>query len=618
MSWTEELFKIYEYNSTREFGENEPIMLPVSHSTANAQIELIINENGEFRGARTVEKSEAVTIIPATEDSAARSSGICPMPYADKLLYIAGDYSEFASGKRADNTDYYNAYMAQLKLWCDSEYSYYAVEALFKYLEKKCLMHDLIAAGVLHLDEVSGKLKEKIKIAGISQEDSFVRVIVISHEGINHTWLDKKLYESFILFNGTLMGEEQLCYGSGEIVPATYKHPSKIRNSGDKAKLISANDESGFTYRGRFAGKEEAVSVGYVYSQKVHNALRWLISKQGATIGSLTIIVWASQLQKVQDFQKKFIEDDDIIFEDEKEEFIPVDISKYRDLLKKRIFGYKADITPNTKVMLMGLDAATTGRINISLYSEIEASDYYNNIEKWHSQTAWNRFNGKKKKKYINSFSLTEIVNCAFGTEHGAFIECDSKFLKDNILRLVPCVTNGKPVPEDVVRGLYYKASNPLSYDNNYNHRVVLETSCAMIRKNMIDKQKGDISMSYDPEIKDKSYLYGCLLAIADKAESESYDESERNSRITNARRYWNAFSQRPYQTWGIIEGKLRPYLDKLKKSQVKYNKWINEITEKMSPQEFADNSRLEPMYLLGYHHFTDYMYNALKNKEEK
>ena len=39
----------------------------------------------------------------------------------------------------------------------------------------------------------------------------------------------------------------------------------------------------------------------------------------------------------------------------------------------------------------------------------------------------------------------------------------------------------------------------------------------------------------------------------------------------------------------------------------------------KMPPQDFADNTRLEPLYLLGYHHFTDYMYNAkiMDNKEE-
>lgn len=91
MSWTDELYQIYEYNSGREFDENEPVMLPVAHSTANAQIELTLDLDGNFKGARTVEKKDAVTVIPATEDSAARTSGIAAMPFADKLVYIAGD-----------------------------------------------------------------------------------------------------------------------------------------------------------------------------------------------------------------------------------------------------------------------------------------------------------------------------------------------------------------------------------------------------------------------------------------------------------------------------------------------------------------------------------------------
>ena len=97
-----------------------------------------------------------------------------------------------------------------------------------------------------------------------------------------------------------------------------------------------------------------------------------------------------------------------------------------------------------------------------------------------------------------------------------------------------------------------------------------------------------------------------------------SISRKERNARVTNARRYWNAFSQRPYMTWGIIEERLRPYLNKLGKGQVKYSKWINEITSKMDERVFSDNSRLDPLYLLGYHHFTGYMYNRNANKEEE
>ena len=130
MGWTNELYKIYELAC--ENPENG--LLPVLHSTANAQIELVIDKQGNFKGANTVDKKNAVTVIPVTEDSGARSSGIAPMPFADKLVYIAGDYQKYADGKRADNSKYFFAYMGQLEFWKDSEYSHPAVSAVYKYL----------------------------------------------------------------------------------------------------------------------------------------------------------------------------------------------------------------------------------------------------------------------------------------------------------------------------------------------------------------------------------------------------------------------------------------------------------------------------------------------------
>ena len=364
MSWTEELYKIYEYNSSREFKDNEPVMLPVAHSTANAQIELKIDLEGNFKGARVVEKSDAVTIIPATEDSATRSSGVCAMPFDDKLIYIAGDYCNYAEGKKADNSGHFINYMNQLRNWLMSEYSHPFVKALYTYLDKKCLIDDLVKAGVIKLDETTGKFKNNEKIAGIPQEDSFVRITIFTDNGVVETWKDNSLQDSFISFNSLLMGEKQLCYASGEIVPPTYKHPSKIRNSGDKAKIMSTNDESGFTYRGRFANKEQAVSVGYEYSQKIHKALQWLREKQGKNIDSMTVIVWASAMQELPPATESLLDDDE--FEDkDKEPEIPSTMPLYRDMLQKMIFGMKSKLEPNTKVMVMGLDAATTGRINI-------------------------------------------------------------------------------------------------------------------------------------------------------------------------------------------------------------------------------------------------------------
>lgn len=156
MSWMSELYQVYENNCGKE--DEKTVLLPVAHSTANAQIEVTLSEEGAFITASKIEdKTEAETIIPVTEDSCARSSGNTPHPFADKLLYIAGDYKYYATGKRADNTEYYRAYMEQLKKWCDSVYVHLAVKAVYAYLEKKCLIKDLVASRVF---AVEGKAED--------------------------------------------------------------------------------------------------------------------------------------------------------------------------------------------------------------------------------------------------------------------------------------------------------------------------------------------------------------------------------------------------------------------------------------------------------------------------
>lgn len=613
MSWTDELLQIYNYNIGRDFDDGEPLMLPISHSTAKAQVEITIDENGEFMGASTVDKNDAVTVIPVTEDSATRGNGIRPMPFADKLVYIAGDYPKYAEGKKTDNSAYFKAYMEQLDMWKNSEYTHPAVNALFSYLSKGTLMADLIGAGVLKLNEQTGKLSSGNKIESVSQNDFFVRIILSIDGKSVRMWLDKEFQKCFCSYYRRFLGKEGLCYATGEIVPISYKHPAKVRNSVDKAKLFSANDERNFTYRGRFCNKEETFAIGYDFSQKIFSALRWLIQKQGISFGKLSFVVWASALQNIPKYSNRFIDDE---FADEDE--IPSTVPAYMSKLKKRIFGYKEKFEPNTNVMLLGVDAATTGRLNLSFYSELRGSEYLENIEKWHRQTAWCRYNAKKKASIPNSFSLYEIINCAYGTEieekKQMKLECDEKLRRNIALNLIPCISQGRKLPLDIVNALYHKASNPLAYKSeNENHRLVVETACGMIRKSIIEKENNeqeDFLMAYDPNITDRSYLFGCLLAIADKAENESYEREERGKRETNARRYWSAFVQHPYQTWGVIFDRLIPYFTKLGKSKTKYEERIHKIIGKMNNSDFSDNRRLEPMYLLGFSHYTTKMFD--------
>ena len=624
MSWENELYSVYETQCEREFDGEEGIT-PIYYSKVNADIEITVNENGDLVNARfLVAKSknkelidDVATYYPITDESAGRSgSKPIPHPFMDQFKYLAGDYSPNEDGKKPYYEKAFKKYIQNLKDWCESDYSHPSIEAVYKYLSKETLHQDLLR--ICGGQFISSKI-----------EKSFVRFIVnysdFSHEP--RTWKDEQLRECHLKYISSQESNDALCYATGKILPITYNHPKIEGNS----KIISANDDINFTFRGRFADKYEAFAVSVDFTQKMHNALKWLIGRQKITLGSITVVVWTSILQQQREIENITYnelcnnEEDDFSMEFLDEE-IPIDTGKaYAEYLEKRIYGIKDDFKPNSKIMMLGLEASSNGRMSISLYQEVSSSDFLQSVLNWHADTGFQIYDGKSHSYKVISRSAYTIICHAYATEINGkicFTNKENKKCGDLILRLLPCITQGRKLPIDIVRAICKKASNPLAYDEkNKNHRKVLETACGLIRKSNIDRKEGVMTMSYDPNETDRSYLYGCLLAIADAAERSTYEKSE-SDRVTNARRYWSAFAQRPWTTWEIIEGKLRPYLDKSneygRRTGLRYEKMLNEIMNKLSISEYGNDSALSPNYLLGYHHFSAEIYKPTTKKTEE
>lgn len=639
MSWMNELYKVYE-NHCGKLEYADPL-LPVFHSTANAQIEVELSETGEFRGARRVGKDEMVTVIPVTEGSGSRSSGIAPHPYADKLIYIAGDYSKYVQGKKTDNKKFYNAYLQQLEKWHRFDLQETAVSAVYEYLKSGTLMEDLIASRtIFELDE-TGKLSEKAKINGINQEDSMVRFVILNATDIErkaNTWQDRVLYDSYIdYYSHSMEGARQLCYATGEELPCTYKHPSKIRNAGDKAKLISSNDESGFSYRGRFQNKEQALSVSYLYSQKIHNALKWLVAQQGMimnpkkfsaedestskkqkfNIGSLSMVIWESQLNPIpspMDDSEDIL--DDWIWDDSEAEETPGTNPLLKEQLQKAMLGVKKNFNPNSKVMIMTMDAATPGRLAITLYTELSGSKYLENVANWHLSTSWNHYDFKGKRRIYKSSSAFDIAECAFGVEQEGRLVCKEDIKRDTVNRLIPCIIEGKSVPNDIVINLVNRACKRTAYEKTYNWMRVLETACGLLKKTAMKEMEGEESMGLDEGNFRRDYLYGRLLSVAQWIESSTFAPDERH--LTNAERYFEAFSNHPYRTWGIIYERLRPYMDRMESGKRIYcQRKIDEIMDCFDAEAFRNDSRLKPEFLMAYSCQNNVLYSKKNESEE-
>ena len=69
------------------------------------------------------------------------------------------------------------------------------------------------------------------------------------------------------------------------------------------AKLFSYKEEGTLKYLGRFTNSEEASAMSYDVSQKIHNALSWLLDKQGVRIYAkginLSILIWETDFNSL-------------------------------------------------------------------------------------------------------------------------------------------------------------------------------------------------------------------------------------------------------------------------------------------------------------------------------
>ena len=107
--------------------------------------------------------------------------------------------------------------------------------------------------------------------------------------------------------------------------------------------------------------------------------------------------------------------------------------------------------------------------------------------------------------------------------------------------------------------------------------------------------------MAIDQECSNRNYLYGRLLAIADRVEYRTYDKDD--GRTTNAKRYMTAFSQRPFSTWKNLEERIQPYFQRLKPGErIIYMKLLDEVAGKFTVRDFERDEPLNGLYLLGFH----------------
>lgn len=496
-----------------------------------------------------------------------------------------------------------------LEKWCNSQFGHTKAKAILKYVKNGNVIKDLIKHKVLMADS-KGKLlkkwngdkKTKPLIFTLFQNeqwqaDAFVRwVVEAPNEPQSSVWNDPEIWKSWILYYSHTKQNKSLCYVTGKEEFSADQHPSKLRTDGDKAKIISSNDLSGFTFRGRFLTADQAANVGFEVTQKAHSALRWLIDRQGYKgKDGQAIVAWATSgaaIPKPTDDALAILGFNEL--PNDQSKIVPT-AQELALKLKKKIAGYHKELGNTTGVVVMGLDSATPGRMSITFYKELTGSDFLDRIENWHETGSWiHRYGYDKETKrhftFVGAPAPVDIAEAAYGNK------ADNKIKKTTVARLLPCIIDGQPIPRDIVESTVRRACNRITMDE-WEWNKTLSIACSLYKKY---HPKEDYNMALDENRNTRDYLYGRLLAIADRLEGQALFKAK-EKRDTNAARFMQLFAEHPHKTWRQIELSLSPYKARLGGAHY-FTGLIDEVMCKFTPEDFNSDKPLSGEFLLGYH----------------
>lgn len=592
MSWFKILADTYD-NVSEIVGipdEKGNILLPLNHTTkSNSDVGIILDCDGRFRDA---DPNKLTIMIPCTEDSESRSGKAnFPHPLHDQIEYLS------------TNEKKREMYLLQLSRWSGLHPK---VEAVRRYILKNTLIEDLQGCNI--------KIYDKM----------FVRFSVeMSGDLIPGLWEDKTVSEAWQRYvKQEQSGKKALCYVTGQLLPVTEKHQKNINPLSANAKLISCNDETNFTYRGRFSKSKPANAISIEASGKAHAMLKFLIATQAYRCESQAIAAWAVDSGAAQPgifedslgiYANAIKTERDMLIEAQGE----LDLD-YAKKLSSAIRGYgnpenlKND---NGHVAVIAVDAATTGRMAVTFYQEFQENEYIECIINWHETCRW-YFRGKGKT-YISAPGADKIITAVHGEPKR---EGYSKIKKQSRERILSFILNREKFSRAWLNAAVNRVSNPFSYDKTdggldfYKWETAVNTTCAITKKYYSDTGE-EFKLELERKRSDRDYLYGRMLAIADKIESHARylqdKKSDIEKRPTNAVRYMSAFATKPFRTWEVIYRQLNPYIQRINGAEW-YQRELDEIMSLFTEGQYENDKPLNGKYLMGY----SLQRRALKNKE--
>lgn len=601
MSWLTELEKVYD-NMIDKKTDDKPAL--VYHCSHYASVTIVLDGKGKFIKAELIDAKpeDRVTTMPCTDSCASRSSGVDPYPLCDKREYVCG------SSKKHD------MYINLLKGWAQSKFANDKIKAVYTYAAKGTLAEDLKRSGIA-CDDVPGFIRWSVELPGDTKPELW------NDEVTQNSWIQYYTSDAFEAYCKRqfknkkdlekYIKETGLNYTDGNSTKIAAYHPLQIRNIKDRAKIISSNDTQNYTFRGRFLTDKEACQIGADATQKAHCALRWLIKRQGESLGDgLSVVTWnaaGDKLPSIVEGSGSFDYGIDFAGDKNVQENEYETAEEFAYAMNKRLVGYYGDIGKPQNIMILVIKEATPGqgRASIALYRELQNTDIVQALNNWYDRLLWYKSYWRHNKDdtvkdYVHSIgtpSPKEIAECAYGER------VKPNQIEKTVQRLLPCILDGSAIPFDLEQQCVLSASKILTLDASYKRDFVLETACAVYKYNR-NRIKEEYQLALEENRTSRDYLYGRLLAVAHQEEYRALKKMDPDSnRETNAMRYMQQFALRPATTWKLLyEQKLKPYRRHLSAKSVDYfDRKIKDISDLFNVDDYINDSPLSGEYLLGY-----------------
>ncbi|MCD7829187.1 MAG: type I-C CRISPR-associated protein Cas8c/Csd1 [Clostridiales bacterium] len=625
MGWMQKLCEAYDVGIVSDQSGEKTPLVPVGFVRKSVKYHIVLTMDGHFvsadepkekRNENDKKGQPPILEIPSTPQAESRTgSNGAPYPLTEGLNYLV--YEDEGNRGRFD------AYMEQLKAWCEQPDAPACLQAVYAYLDRHTLLSDLNTQPNLKVNYY--KDPETRQGEGADRKAMVCFSVQSQDMTSDDLWQRDDVKESWSrYYMKHLPGEEKLCYVEGKVLPATTNYP-KVQGN---AKLISAKDAAyRFQYKGRFVEDHSAACISTSAMIRAHNALAWLTARQGINKYGMTWVVWNTNGAVMRPATEGNAlpvgeEEEEEEYEDGAGKPTIDTLDGYAKAVNLAALGYKSvldgfadgfDADRVNCVEILGLEAATDGRMSVTYYQECPGNDYVERLADWYRHCCWWGYNRKRKVTEITTPASQEIAEAVMGADAVSLakqdLRCDksqTKLMRQLMSQLMMCIVDRQPLSLSMVNSAFYRCCNPLSFTNGreakwdrYAWTRSVNTACAMISC----FQKRGSEEVFPPELqtasRNRDYLYGRLLAVADRMEEEVLNLKA--NLPTNAVRLTQRFAQRPFETWQMIHEKLIPVFQTAGEDAKRYQIVFEEIEGLFLDEERMSPKPLHKEFLQGY-----------------